>query len=285
MQLIKYLTTIFIFLFSYSGLATNHIPFCDSSHTKERYNELQQLIKKDSNIDHIYHLAQVSFCLGEEEEGVAYLQKAADANHIVANFLLGIYYKNNHSFNPANAKSNTDSANWDKTINYYTKTAELIESLPNYPEESSEETKLMESTDHVSYWLFTQLPALYLDKYLFITVNSAPITNKEKVTDTLDVLNKVKESATQCLNRPALSIWQKDKEDIYKKQQMVCNALLNTVKMIYPLEQHRIQAGKNCIVPLNKCSEYNGTLHKILQLIIQFSPQMITQSVTPQSEI
>ena len=160
-------------------------------------------------------LAQVSFCLGAEEKGMAYLQEAADANHIVANFLLGAYYRNNHSFNSRNMKNNTNLSNWNKTIYYYTKTAELIESLPNYPEESSEETKLMEATNHVSYWLFTQLSAVYIDKYLMIITNTAT-NNREKVTDTLNILNKANEVATQCLNRPALSIWQKDKEDITK---------------------------------------------------------------------
>ena len=285
MQAIKNLTITFIFLTSHSVLATSFLPFCNDNHTNKRYNHLyQSSLDGNINIDDMYHLGITSLCLGKTQEGMDYLQKAADTDHIVANFVLGSYYKNNHSFNPANLKYNTDLANWDKTIDYYTKTTQIIEFLPNYPEGSTEETISTESSNHLSYWLFTQLPAVHLDKYLMIITNTIT-KNKEKVTDTLDILTKVKESATHCLARPALDIWKKDKDSMKEKQKRVCENLQKIAKIVYPLEEERLQIAQNCQVPLKKCYEHKKILSVIRLLIKFYSSQMLHQSKAPQSEI
>ncbi len=277
MQLIKRLTILLSFLSSYNALAVNYTLSCNNNHTWEKYHSLHQQIKESSDIDSIYHLAKVSFCLEKEEEGITYLQKAADANHIVANFLLGIYHRNNHSFNPKNMT--TDLENWNQNIHYFTKAIQIIESLPNYPKNTTDETLFRESKNHISYHIFSSLPDLYFTKYSLIIDN-----NKKYTNDTLGILNKVSEAATQCLKRPALPIWQKNKENVYKKQQMKCNTLLRAVKTIYPLEQQRIKISQTCAEPFKECTEHNEILNKILQLADLFL-QMITQSEVPQSEV
>ena len=283
MQLIKHLTILFSFLFSYNVLAINYTFFCtnNNNYTLERYDNLQQQIEKSSDIDSIYHLAQVSFCLEKEEEGITHLQKAADADHIVANFVLGVYHRNNHSFNPKNMTN--DLENWNQNIYYFTKAVQIIKSLPNYPQNTTDETIFRESRNHISYHIFASLPDLYLTKY-YLIIDNIINNNTNYTNETLDTLNKMNEAATQCLNRPAVSVWNKNKENIYKKQQTKCNTLLTAVKTIYPLEQQRTQIIKSCTEPLKGCTKHNEMLYKILQSI-DFFLEMIKQSEVPQSDV
>ena len=285
MKTIKYLTTIFIFLISYNALATHHLPFCNSDHTIEKYNQLyQSFLEENISIDDIYHLGVTSLCLENTHKGLIYLQKAADANHIIANFLLGTYYRNNRSFNPANLKHNADLENWDKTIAYYTTATQIIASFPNYPEGINDEIISTESSNHLSYWLFTQLPAVHLDKYLII-IHLMAKNDKERATGTLDILTKMVESAAHCLNRPGLDIWKENKENMYKRQKIICDNLQTAAKRIYPLEQQRIKIAQSCTKPLNKCSKYNKHLNIIMQLIHYFYSQMLQPPTDSQSEI
>ena len=263
MQLVKHLIILFSFLFSFNVFAVRDLLItkdaltCDDSHTKERYSSLHTLIEQISdthlNAHLMYNLAKVSLCLNKDAEGIEHLHRASDAGHILATLLIGIYHKFNQTFSSVEKVNSLKNLN--QAIHYFTKGAQLITSLSNYPRESSNDMEYIESESYPSYHLFAQLPFLHFKKYTIALDDS--MTNKEtKISNTtLEILDKIIETSSLCLKRKALSVWREARDIIYNAQQMRCTASLNFAKAAYPLEQQRIQISQNCITPLKACNE------------------------------
>lgn len=267
----KYITLFISLLFSLNVFAVGDLLNCDNTHnTEDYYNFLHQWIAESTDIiadiDLVYDLARVSLCIGEKKEGIAYLQKSADIGYIPSAYLMGVYYLHNQTFDPSEEINNLEDL--DKGIYYYTKGAQIIQSLANYPKGSTGDMEYVESKRYTSYWLFTDLPFIYLNGY-YATIFNITNSNEEKeifYNDTLDALNKIRETAIQCLNRPALLVWEEKRDIIYKAQQMTCNALFKFAEKAYALEEQRIAIDRNCQVPLNECIEHHEVVSQIYQL-------------------
>ena len=272
-QTFRYLT---VLAFSLNVLAVGNVFAagdllgCDSNHTWESYHELHEWMKNNaSNIDSkiymVYSLAKVSLCLGEEDEGIAHLQRASDSGHIPATYLLGVYYKHNQTFHSSEQTNSLENLN--KAIHYYRKGVEMVESIPNYPENSTDDMEYIESKSYTSLHLFTGLPFMHFDGYNMAIYNTINDTKEIFYNDTLEVLKKMGEAATQCLARPALAVWKEKRELVYEAQQIECSAYLTFAEEAYHLEQQRIEADQNCMVPLKECTEHKEIVDKIIPLI------------------
>ena len=273
MQFIKYLIIFFSYLLSFSVVATDGVFNCDNHHTLQRnYKDLHQLKIKKADTVLWYNLAHTSLCLGKITEGMIYLRKASDAGHIMATYLLSIYYEKNHTLNPSEKTKNLTNLN--QAIFYATKAAELIKSTPHYPEGTTNDMPHIEYQMHTSFYVFTYLPIFYFSKYI-LTLKQI-IRNKKTIAynDTLDILNKISETALACINRPVLAIWSENSESIYKIQQTTCDALLTFVETAYLLEEQRIQIHQNCIDSIIKCTEQH---YEVTKKIIQLTDIMTIQ--------
>ena len=266
-------------LFSLNVLAAGDMLGCDNTHTWERYHKLHEWMKNNaSNIDSkiymVYNLAIVSLCLGKESEGIDHLQKASNSGHTPATFVLGVYHEKNQTFDSSESTKNIENLN--NAIHYYDKGAQMIEATSNYPEGSTDDMPYIESESYTSFRLFAGLPSLYFRGYTIAIKNIVNGNNEEETfyNDTLEVLNKMKETALICLERPALSVWKEKQETVYKAQQIKCSAYLTFAEAAYPLEEQRIEADKNCTVPLKECTEHKEVLNKIRQPVGDMLHQM-----------
>ena len=275
---IKYITLFVSLLFSLNSFAVGDVGDilrCNERHTWERYHNLHRLIKERTNFDKnnlVHNLAKTSLCLGEAEEGMDHLQTASDLGHIPAILLLGTYYRQNQTFSSSEVTNNLEDLN--KAIYYHKRGISMIEELPNYPEGSTN-TDYVEYRGLTSVYLFIGLPALYFRGYAIAIGNmmkgnkEEKNDNKEEVfyNDTLTVLSKIGEAATNCLERPALDIWKEKKEIVYEDQQTKCSAYLEFVEAAYSVEQQRLEADKNCQVPLKECAEHKKIFDKLTHLV------------------
>ena len=292
MQVIKYLTIFFSLLFSLNIFAEKDISIarnaltCTEDHNLGRYYSLriqiEQIKDTHSNIYLVYNLAKVSLCLGETQEGIENLHKASNAGHIPSTLLLGTYHQLNLSFSAAEKTYNL--INLDQAIHYFTKGVQMITSLSNYPEGTTNDMAYIESISYPSYYLFVQLPFLHFKKFAIAMDNI--IENKPEVSNTiLGILDKIRETSSLCLKRPALSVWQNTKQVVYDAQQIRCTIAFDFAKAVYPLEQERIQIAQNCQVPLTECDEHKKAINKIYQKAIKLQRQVQLAPRIPWSNV
>jgi len=269
----KYVAKVSVLFFglalSLSTYAVGDGLVCTKYSNIHRYNGLMKYIKNEgSNDAAAYHgLAFVSLCLGKEEEGMAYLQKAVDMGDVSATILLGLYYVNNQTFDTSQTTENGENLN--AAIHYYKKAADLIENNSNYPDRGMEEH---EQKYRDSYRVFTTLPSFYFNGYSS-ALGDIVDSGEDSYSDTLTVLKSMETQALRCLRRPALSVWKENKDIIYEAQQISCGAALDFARDAYPLERERIRVAENCEVPLGECSEHQ----EILDSLIPLAQRMFTQ--------
>ena len=180
----------------------------------------------------------------------------------MANKVLGNYYEHNQSFDSSNYISNLPDLN--DTIHYYRQAARLITSLPNYPADKS--MTYYESTRYISYRIFTRIPELYLDGYFYV-LDDIEMNSFQRATysDTLEALDNAKQTATTCIERPALHVWGGKRDVVYKALQVKCNAYREFATAVYALEKERMQIAQDCSTL--ECSEYEEVMIQIDQLI------------------
>lgn len=272
-QLIQYLMIFLSVIFSLSAIGASlknpseNISTCNGNDTIEMYNKLTQKIEKNFSADLLFNLGKIAMCLDkEEQESLMYFQKASDAGHIPATFIISLSYYIDYLIPDIfKLDDSTNNLIIRNSIKYAKKAAYMIEALPHYPEGATNETSLIESTLYVSHRISVMLPLLYLQKYL--NTMRAP-TNNEKTSDnTLDILNKIQLTATKCLEKPALDIWKEKKDIVFQMQQNQCNMLLEFVTTVHPLEQQRIKISKACTVPVSECTEHQELYDEIESLV------------------
>ncbi len=266
----------FSLLFSLNALAANDMLPCNNDDTLQKYHRLVEE-KPNTDIDLVYELAIVSLCVGKTAEGMEYLQKAADSRHIAAINLLSIYYEHNRTFDSstgyANRLEKLNEAffeNLNTATHILNKAAEIIESTPNYPEGSTSD--IMYNYIPISSYIFQHLPYLYLRRYMTLLNYTNIHHNKKKFSyNTLDILSKMREASSRCLNRLAFYNWRDDFEKehrfIQESQQIKCNFYLEFAVVTHLLEKYRIQEAEKCTVPLNECTEYREIVGVIRILI------------------
>ena len=236
---------------------------CGSSDLLEKYNQTKIKIQTRQKLFYVYNLGVVSLCLGKEDEGLANLQRASDSGHIGATHLLGVYFMANESFDSSQRLRINNQDSFDSAVHYFTTSAQMIESLDNYPGGTTLDMPELEDKVYTSYHIFATIPELYYygyDKSLKDIVNS-----QERLfyADTLDVLDKMRGSAERCSQRPSLSAWYEKEEEVYQVQQIRCGAYLNYARAVLPLEVQRIQVAERCEGPLGGCSAHQEIVAEV----------------------
>ncbi len=278
-QLVKYLTTFFSLSFSLNILAANDTLYCKNDDTVQKYHRLlEEKSNTDSDMDLVYKLAFVSLCIGKTEEGINYLQTAADANHIAALNLLSIYYGRNRTFDSSEARGYRpedlneayfENQNWNKSIQLLDKAAEIIESTPNYPEGST--SGIMYDYIPISSHIFQHLPRIHFHRYTKLLRYITHHNKKKLPYNTLDTLSKIREASSRCLHRLAFYSFRdnfdKEKISIKEPQQIRCNFYLDFATITHLLEKYRIQEAEKCTVPLSECTEHQEIVTAIRILI------------------
>ncbi len=270
----------FLSLNSYG--AVNTIQCSDVVHTLENYNKVLE-IQKNNLTPFRYSLGFAAICIGRYSEGLNHLRMASEEGHVVATHILGLYYEKNQSFDN-NQEANLE--NTYKSIAYYEKAADQIESISSYPEGSSiENISYHEYVSATSYYVFTKLPALYFNVYS--KVLGKIMKDNTFHADTIGILQELGDAAIRCLKRPALSVWKEKKALVYKAQQIQCQANLNFVEAAYPLEDERIQIANNCKVSLDQCEQHQEKIEQLKEEAqiffreLEKAPSWISTTVEP----
>lgn len=254
------LTLAFIFsLNSYGG--ANTFDCSSETNTLEHYNKVLEAQKNNLTPTVRYDLGFTAICIGMYEDGLRHMREASKGGHVAATKILGSYYSENQSFDDVKTASmeNTYTA-----ITHFEKAANQIESASSYPEGVTEGMEYIEYASMTSYRVFTILPALHFN--IHVKIMKDITKNGTFYPNTLEVLQKIGDAATRCLRRPALSVWAEKKERVYKTQQIECQAYLDFVEAIYPLESERLQITDSCTVSVNQCEQHKHQIRQMIQV-------------------
>ena len=254
----------------------------------QKYNKYKERLEDTSNEYYLYKLYRfglMSFCMGRPVNAMSYWQQAFDLGHIASAFILGISYETDHTFDSLHAPPGTRE-NLDAAIYYYEEAAKRVNNIPDYPDGASENMDNLENEWYISYYIFTRLPWLYFHGY--DTALQDVVDNEEKVdyTDSLDVLDAMLDSARNCLERPALPIWQSDKQEVYSHQQTVCDAFFDFAGQALPLEEERMTIARDCAAPLSECPEHRDIYGRIDRLKGEMFSRLgpLPEAVNPASQ-
>ena len=239
---------------------------CSSSDNINEYNDLQDLIQNSPKLFLMNNLSIVSLCIGKEREGMGYLQQAADAGFIGTVYLLGLYFKLNQTFDTSEKHETHSLQDLNAALEYYNKAADLIDSIPDYPEGGTPQDLGMgevEYYSYTSYYVFATLPDLYFRGYDTAMDNILESPEKLDYTDAFEVLSKMQHSAERCLQRPSLSVWYDKQDAVYGAQQFRCQVYLDYAKAVLPLEEERAEAARACETRLSECEAHQEVLNEI----------------------
>ena len=267
MSLYKHGLAIFVLAFSMSAFGAIDRIDCKNKTDVQKYNDIRERAKDTSSgyyLLRLYKLGIRSICMGKPE-AMSYFQQASDLNYIASTLALGGYYEASQSFDNSQAPPDTQE-DLDAAIYYYKKAVELVNNISNYPEEASKGMYSLESEIYVSYHIFTRLPYLYFHGYDQALEDIISSQEKITYTDSLNVLSRMRDSAQDCLERPALSVWKENKQEIYSNQQTTCGAFFDFASQALPLEQERMAIVENCTAPLSECSKHQEIYSQINQL-------------------
>ncbi len=243
------------FVFSLSSYGIVNTLKCDSSvNTLQHYNAVLEAQRNNLTPDTRYILGFTAICIGMYDDGLKHMRSASEGGYVAATRVLGSYYDKNQSFDDVKT-ANMENAY--TAITYYERAADQIETTSSYPE--GEDVEYLEYVGTVSYRVFTRLPALHFNIYFDIMKDIA--TNGTFHSNTLEILQKMGDAATNCVNRPALDVWKEKKERVYRTQQIECQAYLDFVETIYPLENERLQIADSCSVNVTNCNKHKEILN------------------------
>ena len=183
---------------------------------------------------------------------------------------MGVYYETDKTFDTINRNITKDPENFNAALFYYERAVAQIESNPNYPEGTYSNIPYLEEHNQTSVQVFTSVPTMYFEGY--INAVNDMLNNVDRVVyiDTLESLEKMKQSSEQCLVRPSLPVWKERQGHAYKVMQVHCQAMRDFSIQVYPLEQERIRIAEECVGSLKDCSEHNTIVYdKISPLVNQ----------------
>ena len=245
---------------------------CDEIDTLETYNAILEAQKNNLTPDVHFSLGYVAICIGKYAAGLKHMRSASEDGHVGATYVLGDYYAANQSFD-SNQKASTE--NIYRAITYFEKTAEQIEATSSYPNGISKDMKNIEYVSMTSYRVFTSLPTLRFN--IYTRMMGDIIKNGSSYSNTMETLQELGDAATRCLGRPALSAWKEKKELVYRTQQIECQAYLDFVRAIYPLEDERIQIANSCTTSVNQCEQHKEQI-KRMTIVLRKLKQDLRQS-------
>ena len=229
----------------------------------EDYRTHKRIYQNDPNDEGKAYIVGIeALCLDKIQEGMAYMQRASDNGHVAATKVVANFYYSDGTFDNTNGLTE-DQTKYDATIYYYERAADQIESAPNYPRGVNEGQPYLESVNRTSAYVFADLPNIYYMGYVYALSDIVYSSEKLLYEDSIEVLNKMEDSADRCLRRPALSQWGSKRDRTYRAMQIQCQARKEFAAQSIPLEQKRMRVARNCSGPLGDCPEHKEIVNQL----------------------
>ena len=173
-------------------------------------------------------------------------------------------------------------ANYTAMMFYFRKAAQLIEDTPNYPENVPPEVYQAEKKFHISFMVFTYLPALYFSGYYASLQNVLPALDQHKKLllhkDSIQTLNKMLYASLRCLDR--LATLEEHNETLSKIMQKNCALTKLFSEETYSLEKERLQLAKKCDKDIKQCPAYRKLTQRILRIAQSIDDLLTLNSLT-----
>ena len=226
------------------------------------YNEVKEGLRKSPNdIILTYSTGFRALCMGEEREGMHYVEKASFSGHVAASSLTGRYYETDRTLDQ-DRDLTTDPENFNATIYYYERAASQIEENPRYPEGTTKDMPYLEEVAHTSATVFATLPYFYYTGY--IRAIKDVLRTNSKYSDLIEVLDKMYNSAERCLQRPSLAVWKSNRQAVWDYLQVRCGAMRDFAERALVLESERVAAAGKCTGSLSECLEHTEIARQII---------------------
>lgn len=209
-----------------------------------------------------YAAGYIIFCAGEKEKGLGYIERASEMGHVTASYFLGEYYRKDKDLNSSTHLPKTQE-NYDAAIFYYERAAKNIENLSSYPRRPDGRVHEAEAKNYMSIRTFLNLISLYFDGYSLALGDI--LENDVSYTDTIQVLENMKNAAERCLRRPSLPIWGARQGEIAHSKQVRCKARKDFSYVALDLEFQRIEIAKRCDVALSECTEHQDIFQELVR--------------------
>ncbi|MCE2453121.1 MAG: hypothetical protein J4F48_09880 [Nitrospinae bacterium] len=206
-----------------------------------------------------YTAGYIMYCSGKER-CLGYIEKASDMDHVIASYFLGQHYRRDREFNSSNSLP-TIQENYDAAIFYYERAATLIENISNYPYGTHVDIPDVEENSYMSVRAFLHLSRLYYNGY--IRAIKDMLSNDVSYTDTIKVLENMKNTADRCLKRPSLPVWGARQDEIAHSKQIICQAQKDFAEQALELEFRRIEIAKHCEGSLDECAEHQTVVQSL----------------------
>ncbi|MDE0333260.1 MAG: hypothetical protein OXL41_15505 [Nitrospinae bacterium] len=209
-----------------------------------------------------YMVGLFNYCGGKEAKGVNYMERASDMEHIVASYILGLYYRTDRGSNPSKMMPEVQE-NFDAAVFYYERTASYIEAAAAYPYNTHTDVPELEGKNYMSISTFINLSELYYKGY--VRAIREMLKKNVSYTDTIKVLVKMQSAAERCLRRPSLSVWKGRQSEIANTKKVKCGAYKTFADKAFILESQRKQVAKRCDAPLKDCPEHKKMVSQLVR--------------------
>ena len=269
-RIILTIITIGIFTFGMSPASHADRPGdavqCSSRMDSEGYQKRLRIIsRKPNDRIQIYISGIYGLCAGKIQEGMGHIQRSAEMGHVQAYKVMAEYYRTDGTLDGVRDRHRIteDQQNFDNAIHYYRKTAQNIESNPDYPRGVNRDQRSIERKDLSSASVFYWLTYLYYTGYTRALDEIMNSDEKLHYGDSLDVLGNMGDISQACLNRPSLSEWRERRQQVASLLKAGCSAMKDFVDTVWTLEQERIEVSGKCRSALRGCDAHQQLMNKI----------------------
>ena len=235
---------------------------CTDVHTFSEEEKKSYIAEDPNNPVRYYMVGSSSYCAGKEEEGINYMEKASDMEHIVASYVLGGYYRTDRGSEPSKMMPEVQ-VNYDAAVFYYERTTSYIEAAANYPYNTHTDVPGLEGKLYISMKAYIILAELYYKGY--VRAIKDMLKNNVSYTDTIKVLVNMQNAAERCLRRPSLSVWKGRQSEIANSKKVKCEAYKTFADKAFILESRRKEVAKRCDAPLKECPEHKSIVSQLIQ--------------------
>ena len=204
------------------------------------------------------------------ESGMGHIQHAADRNHIMGLFFMGVYEQTDGNFDRS---TTSDLQRLSNAIHYLKKARGLIEANPRYPKGTTTTTIVFEETKTkvpVSLVIFSKINHLYKEVY-----SKEVWADRERRSpahkDIQELLADLEKATKKCLAfRGSPSHWVQ-KEKAIRFRDVQCGAYGDFARKVRHLEKERLEVASKCqpVDQLKNCEEYIVVENKINAVFIE----------------
>lgn len=265
--------------FSFSATRSGYI--CDKEWRTDHYN------KTDPSYMSLTAKATCHFNRWEDDEAIQFLERAIEHGGVISARLLARYYETDGTFEELEMPVR-DSEVLDKAIQAYTEVLDLIDSIPNYPE--NDFSYMLNEQDEIEIGTIYSIVRGYFNRFGYQIedhyhrfIHNSPsyevvLTESDKAgvsdlypalnnRDTFYILDKMEEFASRCINTPKFRLWDTKSYNNYIRG---CKLMKDFAQKVRPLERLKLANAEICsdfvLQKESSCIEYRSLIKQILRL-------------------